>query len=52
MGSDTIQCQGRPVRISELSRASGVPTATIKYYLREKLLHEGVLTSATQARYD
>jgi DNA-binding transcriptional MerR regulator len=40
------------VRISELSRASGVPTATIKYYLREKLLHEGVLTSATQARYD
>lgn len=26
--------------------------ATIKYYLRENLLHEGVLTSATQARYD
>jgi len=40
------------MRISELSRAAGVPTATIKYYLREKLLHDGVLTSATQARYD
>jgi DNA-binding transcriptional MerR regulator len=26
--------------------------ATIKYYLRENLLHDGVLTSATQARYD
>lgn len=40
------------VRISELSRASGVPTATIKYYLREKLLPDGRLTSATQAQYD
>lgn len=40
------------VRISELSRVSGVPTATIKYYLREKLLPEGRLTSATQAQYD
>ncbi len=28
------------MRISELSRASGVPVATIKYYLREGLLHE------------
>ncbi len=26
--------------------------ATIKYYLREKLLHDGVLTSPTQAHYD
>ena len=25
---------------------------TIKYYLREGLLHEGVRTSATQAQYD
>jgi DNA-binding transcriptional MerR regulator len=40
------------VRISELSRISGVPTATIKYYLREKLLPEGRRTSATQAQYD
>ena len=40
------------MRISQLAAATGVPVATIKYYLREKLLHEGVLTSATQARYD
>ena len=40
------------MRISELSRTSRVPTATIKYYLRERLLHEGRLTSATQAQYD
>jgi DNA-binding transcriptional MerR regulator len=40
------------MRISELSRVSGVPVATIKYYLREGLLHEGQLTSATQAQYD
>ena len=52
MESLAIQCQGPIVRISELSRTSGVPTATIKYYLRERLLHEGRLTSATQAQYD
>ncbi|KAA5826525.1 MerR family transcriptional regulator [Saccharopolyspora hirsuta] len=40
------------MRISELSRTSGVAVATIKYYLREGLLHEGQLTSATQAQYD
>lgn len=40
------------VRISELSRRSGVPTATIKYYLREGLLPAGQLTAATQAQYD
>src|SRR5690606_9261388 len=40
------------MRISELSRSSGVPVATIKYYLREGLLHDGVRTSATQAQYD
>lgn len=40
------------MRISELSRTTGVPSATIKYYLREGLLHEGQLTSATQASYD
>ncbi|WP_152360197.1 MerR family transcriptional regulator [Microlunatus speluncae] len=40
------------MRISELSRSSGVAVATIKYYLREGLLHEGERTSATQARYD
>jgi DNA-binding transcriptional MerR regulator len=40
------------MRISELSSQTGVPLATIKFYLREKLLHEGVRTSATQAQYD
>jgi DNA-binding transcriptional MerR regulator len=29
-----------------------VPVATIKFYLREELLHEGRLTSPTQAQYD
>ena len=40
------------MRISELSSRTGVPVATIKYYLREKLLPGGVRTSATQAQYD
>ena len=40
------------MRISELSSQTGVPVATIKFYLREHLLHEGVRTSATQAQYD
>jgi len=40
------------MRISELAARSGVPVATIKYYLRERLLPAGALTSATQATYD
>ena len=40
------------MRISELAARSGVPVATIKYYLREELLPPGSLTSATQASYD
>lgn len=39
------------MRISELSAATDVPVATIKYYLREHLLPEGERTSATQAAY-
>jgi DNA-binding transcriptional MerR regulator len=39
------------VRIAELSRRSGVPIPTIKYYLREGLLAPGELTSPNQARY-
>ncbi len=34
------------MRISELSRQSGVPVATIKFYLREGLLPDGERTSA------
>ena len=40
------------MRISELSSQTGVPIATIKFYLREKLLQEGIRTSATQAQYN
>ncbi len=40
------------MRISELSRATGVPVATIKFYLREGLVPEGVRTSPNQAQYD
>ncbi|GAB3452839.1 MerR family transcriptional regulator [Streptomonospora sediminis] len=39
------------MRISDLSKHSGVPVATIKYYLRENLLPKGEPLSATQARY-
>ncbi|WP_255692128.1 MerR family transcriptional regulator [Pseudonocardia terrae] len=38
--------------MAELSRATGVPVATIKYYLREGLLPRGeVTTSPNQAQY-
>lgn len=37
--------------MAELSRSSGVPVATIKYYLREGLLPPGTATSATRAEY-
>lgn len=38
--------------MSELSARSGVAVATIKYYLREGLLHPGEQTAATRAEYD
>lgn len=40
------------MRISELSRVTGVPVATVKYYLREGLVPPGRATGATQAQYD
>jgi DNA-binding transcriptional MerR regulator len=40
------------VRMSELSERSGVPVATIKYYVREGLLPAGEATAWNQARYD
>lgn len=52
MGSESIYCQGVGVRISQLARETEVPVATIKFYLREQLLHDGELTSPTQAQYD
>jgi DNA-binding transcriptional MerR regulator len=39
------------VRVSELVARSGVPLATVKYYLREGLLMPGASTGATQAEY-
>ena len=38
--------------MAELSAESGIPVATIKYYLREGLLPPGERTSPNQARYD
>ncbi|POX63861.1 transcriptional regulator [Streptomyces sp. Ru62] len=40
------------MRLAELSRHSGVATATIKYYLREGLLPPGRQINATTAEYD
>ncbi|WP_370946651.1 MerR family transcriptional regulator [Amycolatopsis sp. cg5] len=39
------------MRMAELSSVSGIPVATIKYYLREGLLQPGERTSPNQARY-
>jgi DNA-binding transcriptional MerR regulator len=40
------------MRISELSDRTGVTVATLKYYLRESLLHPGTPVSATRSEYD
>ena len=40
------------MRISALAAAADLPIATVKFYLREGLLHPGAATSATQASYD
>ncbi len=39
------------MRVSELVTASGVPLATIKYYLREGVLMPGEAMSATRSKY-
>lgn len=39
------------MRMADLSRESGLPVATIKFYLREGLLPAGERTSPNQARY-
>jgi len=41
-----------PMWMAELSSRTGLPVPTIKYYLREGLLHAGEATGATRARYD
>jgi DNA-binding transcriptional MerR regulator len=40
------------MRVSDLSRKSGVSVATIKFYLRERLLPTGKPTARNQAEYD
>ncbi|MPZ93329.1 MAG: MerR family transcriptional regulator [Propionibacteriales bacterium] len=40
------------MQMAELSGASGVPVATVKFYLRDGLLPPGEPTSATRAAYD
>src|SRR5690625_186579 len=56
MDSYTLQCQGLSeggcMRISKLAEQTEVPLATLKYYLREGLLHPGRSTARTQAVYD
>ncbi|MGF1428642.1 MerR family transcriptional regulator [Kitasatospora sp. LaBMicrA B282] len=39
------------MRVGELSRRTGIPVPTIKYYLREGLLPHGELTCPNQAQY-
>src|SRR3954471_14727150 len=41
-----------PLGISQLSEATGVSIPTLKYYLREGLLHPGHSQGATRATYD
>ena len=38
--------------MAELAARSGLSVATIKYYLREDLLHKGEASGATRTRYD
>ena len=40
------------MRISRVSEQSAVPVTTLKYYLREGLVHEGVRLSGNQTDYD
>ncbi|MFI6459889.1 MerR family transcriptional regulator [Streptomyces sp. NPDC050528] len=40
------------MRLAELSERSGVSVATIKYYLRERLLRPGRQVNATTSEYD
>lgn len=40
------------MRISELAERSGASVATVKYYLREELLHPGTAVSARETAFD
>ena len=47
----TLPGQAPGMRLAELSRRSGTPRSTIKYYLREGLLPAGAPTARNQASY-
>lgn len=40
------------MRISKLSEVVGLPAPTIKFYIREGILHPGTALSATKSQYD
>lgn len=40
------------MRISELSERTGIPIATVKFYIREGMLPRGASVGATRAEYD
>ncbi|MEU8300902.1 MerR family transcriptional regulator [Micromonospora sp. NPDC048909] len=50
--ADLVSRKEADMRMAELSRRSGVPIQTIRYYQREGLLPAGQLTSPNQAVYD
>jgi DNA-binding transcriptional MerR regulator len=47
-----VKVRSRSVRIAEVSQESGLPVATVKFYLREGLVPPGAPTAANQAEYD
>jgi DNA-binding transcriptional MerR regulator len=51
MDSTTIDSYTIHMRMSELSRTTDTPVATVKYYLREGLIPPGIRTSPNQAQY-
>jgi DNA-binding transcriptional MerR regulator len=47
-----VNPEGSSMRIAGLSEATGLPVATLKFYLREGLLHPGESRAVNQAVYD
>jgi DNA-binding transcriptional MerR regulator len=47
-----VTIRGGRVKLQALSAATGVTVPSIKYYLREGLVHPGVKKNATTAVYD
>ncbi len=49
--TSTAPDERKSLGLTELARQAGMPVATVKYYLREGLLPDGVKRSATRADY-